>query len=98
VKSDGVTLYAVGVGKIPEPWRHPFLAKRAKEALQYIMGLDGFVIFSMVDRGTACLFETRNDAVRAKNLMDAKGIVTGREIGEVTVDKKILEEALTNGR
>lgn len=88
-KDNEVVCYGIGVGNLPLP---PFMPKPVKEALAFIQGLDGFVDFYPCwPHGTVCVFRTLNEAKVAKNLMQAKGIKTGREIAEMFVEKQYVE-------
>lgn len=68
-------------------------AKASKEAILYIASLEGFIgVHPHYPYGTVCLFDTQNHAKTAKNLMKAKGIETGKEIGKFYVDKRYVED------
>ena len=75
--------WSVAVGNI-----NP-LQKESREAVKYIKGLKGFVgVYPHYPHGTFMFFDTENNAKIARNMMDAKGIQTGKnicefEIGEV---------------
>lgn len=47
--------------------------------------------------GTICLFRTKNDAIRAKNLMEARGIITGDNICSCFVNKDDLPKGVDRG-
>ena len=71
--------YAIAAGEV-KPWR-----KASREAAKYISTLEGFQgvhPFHHPEKGhvTLWFFATENDAKRARNLMQAKGIVCGRNI------------------
>ena len=90
-KPNEVSAWTVAVGNIP---LNPFKMKKAEKALKYIVKLEGFIGFTpCAPYGTLCLFKTENDAKGARNLMRAKGIQTGINIGEVYIDKMYLEQA-----
>lgn len=97
--NDGqVELWAVVVGSFPTWFSMPWVKRRARTAAEFIVELDGFVGFCpTVPAGTACLFRTKNDAIRAKNMMDAVGIVTGDDIGSCLVDEEDLPERGDSG-
>ena len=86
-----VTAYTVAIGNIS---LNPLYAKKQKQALGYIQSLKGFIgFYPSYPNGTLCIFKTENDAKVAKNQMDAKGIQTGKNIGEVFVGKEYVEDA-----
>ena len=75
--------YVVGVGNV-----NP-LSRASRKAVKYISTLQGLLgVTPYYPHGTAIIFDTLNNAKIAKNLMEAKGIQTGREIGEVDIDEK----------
>ena len=78
-----VRAWTVAVGNAPSIFSSLRVKRSAKKALKYISELEGLIGFHPVPpKGTLCLFCTENDAIRAKNLMDAKGIKTGNNICE----------------
>ena len=78
--------YTVGVGNINPT------SKASRKAVDYIVTLNGFVgIHPQYPRGTLILFDTENNAKIARNLMNLKGITTGRNICEVEIDDKYAE-------
>lgn len=73
--------YTVAIGNIPL-----FPRKETRQAVEYIKTLKGFIgVHPVYPRGTLCLFETKNDAIGARNLMRAKGIHCGDNICEVFI-------------
>lgn len=83
-KGNEVVCYGIGIGNLTLP--------PVKKALGFIQGLDGFVAFYPYwPHGTVCVFRTLNEAKVAKNLMQAKGIKTGREIAEMFIEKQYVE-------
>lgn len=73
--------FTVAVGNIPLIPR-----KKSTMALKYIQSLHGFLGFHpCFPHGTLCLFETKNDAIGARNLMTAQGIHCGKNICEVFI-------------
>lgn len=63
----------------------------SKKLLKYLEGLDGFLgIYPMPPRGTMVIFRTKNDAVRAKNLLIYDLEIN--EIGKNIVECYIPEE------
>lgn len=68
-------IYSVASGRI-SPWR-----RRSREALDLISKQDGFEgLHVMPDLRTLFFFDTRQNAIRAKNVMDSKGIPTGKNV------------------
>lgn len=62
------------------------LQKESREALEYIKGLKGLVgAHPKYPHGTLIFFDTENNAKTARNMMDAKGIQTGRNICELDI-------------
>jgi hypothetical protein len=91
-RENEVELWGVGVGNLPLMMIGK-KAKAAKEAILYIASLKGFVgIHPHYPEGNICMFKTENDAKGARNLMRAKGIETGKEIGKFYVDKRYVED------
>jgi len=81
--------WAIGTGNI-----NP-LIKRSRDAVKFTASLEGFVgISPMSPYGTVFLFESENTAKRAKNMMKAKGIITGKDIVECEIEDKYWEEAM----
>ena len=75
--------WSVAVGNI-DP-----LSKESRDAVEYISNLDGFIgFFPRYPYGTLCFFETENDAKRARNNMNARGIKTGDNICEFYIGAK----------
>jgi len=92
-KEGEVKCYTVAIGNVPMLWHSPKIKRSAKEALNFIQKLEGFVgIHPMPPKGTVCIFRTVNQAKIAKNKMDAAGIQTGTHICEVFVEKKYIKE------
>lgn len=77
--------YAIGTGRI-DPWR-----KASREAVKYIKSLEGFQgVHILPDLKNLWIFDTENNAKRAKNNMESKGIQCGKNIGEIYVDENYL--------
>lgn len=56
-------------------------------AVEFIKTLDGLIgVHPEYPRGTILLFYTENQAKIARNLLELKGIQTGRNICEVEID------------
>mgnify|MGYP007070312020 CR=1 FL=1 len=92
MNDDGqVELWAVLVGNFPTRFSMPWTKRRAWRAGAFIISLDGFVGFYPIPPdGTLCLFRTKNDAIRGKNMMDSVGIITGSDIGPCSAYKEDL--------
>ena len=87
-----VKCWTVAVGNAPMPWHSRKVKKSAKEALKYITKLDGFIgVHPHPPDGTLCIFDSENNAKRARNMMRSKGILTGTNICEVFVDEQYLK-------
>ena len=85
-RDNEISCWTVAVGNFV-----PFL-KNSRLAIEFIKTLDGFVgVHPFPPRGTLILFRTESDAKIARNLMEAKGIVCGKNICECYVDKKYVE-------
>jgi len=70
------------------------LRKASRQAAKYIANLEGFVGVHIdpQGRGTVWLFNSENNAKKARNLMQGKGIKCGTNICQVFVDEKYLME------
>ena len=63
------------------------LMKRSRQAAKFIQKQEGLVgVHPCPPHGTLWIFKTRADAIRAKNLMEAEGILTGTNICEIDFD------------
>lgn len=66
--------------------------KASRQAAKYISKQPGFLAVHLPDaRHTLWVFDTENNAKKAKNLATAKGIVCGREVVSFFVEKKYLD-------
>lgn len=93
--NEQVQLWTVAVGNLPTSFSMPLVKRRARKATEFIIDLEGFIGFHPVPpNGTICLFLTKNDAIRAKNMMEAKGIITGYNICSCFVDKDDLPKGV----
>lgn len=80
--------YTVAVGNI-DPAN-----KNSRKAVKYIATLPGLVgVHPHYPDGTLILFDTENAAKVARNLMNAKGIQTGRNICAVEIDDQYAKGA-----
>ena len=75
-----VTGYAFAVGKIPYRLPHWLFPKRIKNALRLIADTDGLVGVAPIGDRTLLIYETENDAKRARNIANSRGILCGKEI------------------
>lgn len=81
-------VYTVAVG-IFDPFN-----RRSRKAVKFISTLKGLVgVHPHYPDGTLILFRTENDAKIARNEMQSKGILTGRNICEAEIDDKYAEGA-----
>lgn len=88
-KDDEVEVYSVAIGNLT---LNPLLTGKQTALLKEIQEMDGFVgIYPCYPRGTLCLFKTENDAKGARNLIKAKGIEVGKNIGTVYVDERYVK-------
>lgn len=72
------------------------LLKTSSKDMKYIAGLDGFVAGVSIaeKRATLFYFATEADGIRARNMMEAKGIPVGDNVCRWVVDKDgVLEFA-----
>lgn len=82
-----IKVYAVGTGNV-DP-----LKRKSRQAVKYCSKLNGLVgVHPHYPDGTLWLFDTENNAKIAKNKMESRGILTGRNICEVFIDEKYLKE------
>ena len=64
--------------------------KRNRQNIDFIQKQEGFVGVHPNPKGTLWLFKTKEEAMKARRNMDAKGIGTGDNIVEVFIEKKYL--------
>lgn len=84
-------VYTVAIGNLPITPR-----KKVKKALKWIETLEGFIAFMpCYPHGTLCLFKEENQAIRAKNLMDAYPIQTGKNVSKITIPFDEYIKAIT---
>ena len=89
---DGVEAWTVAVGEI-RPFAIGKLRRMQKEALEFVKGTEGFLgIHPAPGRGTLLLYRTKNDAIRAKNLLDAKGCQTGKNICQCYIPREFVKD------
>lgn len=80
-----VKCYGIGTGAV-----NP-LYKKSRDAVDFIKGLEGFKgVHTIPDGRNLWIFDTLNHAKVARNMMESKGIICGKEIGEVYVDEQYL--------
>lgn len=90
-----IDAWTVAIGNLPTIIQalNPEVKRQADEALAIIKAQDGFIgLFPEPPRGTLCVFKSKQEAIRAKNIMMINGIETGNNICHVYVDKKHLKE------
>lgn len=89
-KENEVIVFAVGTGRIYPKGMGRKMKKAMKEAMEYIISLEGFVGFHPVDLWhTMLLFETLNNAKGARNNLKAKGISVGQVV-PIVIEEKYL--------
>lgn len=82
-----IKAYTVATGNV-----NP-LMKKSRQAAKFISKLDGFLgMIPMYPHGTLWAFKTEADAIRARNQMDAEGILTGNNICEVLIPEEYGEK------
>lgn len=92
-QDDEESCWTVVVGNAPMPWHSRKVKREAKAVFEYIKELEGFLgVTPIYPNGTLLIFKTENDAKRAKNRLDAKGVITGSHICEVFVKKEYLQQ------
>lgn len=77
-------VWAFGTGPIPKFFLRWSKYKRLAD---FLKTTDGFVGVHVHDRGTLLLYETENEAIRARNLMKAEGFPVSSIIGKVFIDE-----------
>ena len=80
-----VTGYGFCVDKIPYKIPYFLIPRRVKEAVRILADTKGLVgVAPLEDKKTLVVYETLNDAKRAKNILLSEGIrVYGKEIEEI---------------
>ena len=72
--------------------------KASRKAAEYIIKLHGFKAVHILDLyHMLWLFDTENNAKIARNKMESKGIVCGKNICPVNVDDKYMKGKATDG-
>ena len=91
-REDETIVFTVGCGRImPLITDKKKIRKGMEEALEYIKKLDGFVGVHLVDLWhTLLLFDTENNAKRARNLLRAKDVQCANYIVPILVETKFL--------
>lgn len=92
-REDETIVFTFGCGRIiPLRTDRKKIRKGMKEALEYIKKLDGFVGVHPVDLWhTLLLFDTENNAKRARNLLRAKDVQCANYIVPILVETKYLK-------
>ena len=75
----GTRLWSVATGGVSP------LRRRSREAARFVAGLDGFMAVFPSSAGTLWLFASEGAAIRARNLMEGRGIACGRNVRGFTV-------------
>ena len=80
-----VECWAFGTGRI-----NP-LMKRSRQAVEYIKSQPGFIgVHFPEPKHSLWIFDDENNAKKAKNLAEAKGIVCGKECVKMFVEKQYI--------
>lgn len=78
--------FTVAIGNFPMPWQRRKW-KQTVKVMDYIKELEGFLgVHPLPPKGTLLIFRTIKNAKAAKNLLDAKGVITGDNICEIFVN------------
>ena len=86
-RDDEVECWGFGTGAV-DPFK-----KASRKAAEYITKMEGFLAVHLPDTWhTLWIFDSENNAKKAKNLAEAKGIKCGREIAKIYVEKRYLEK------
>lgn len=92
---EGKEMYSVATGRIVI-WK-----KASRDAVRFIQKQKGFVAIAPVDYygGNLWLFDSLNNAKRARNMMKLKGIGTGNNICRFTYEdgKLVFDEEYARG-
>lgn len=82
------------IGNLPKRFTKRTIKLMAKKALALARKQPGFVgIHPQPPHGTLLIYRTENDAKRAKNNLEFEGVVCGKGIAKVFIDKRYVEEA-----
>lgn len=82
-KDDEISVWTIATGILK------LTKKRSRKAVDYIKDLDGFVgVHPCFPKGMLWLFDTKNNAIRAREDMESVGIKTGDNICEVFISKE----------
>ena len=92
-REDETIVFTFGCGRImPLVTDRKKTRKGMEEALEYIKKLEGFVGVQPVDLWhTLLIFDTKNNAKRARNLLRAKDVQCANYIVPILVETKYLE-------
>ena len=88
-----VKCWAIGTGRIS------IIRKASRKAARYLSKQKGFIGVHVLPDGTGrtlWLFDSENNAKLAKNHAEGIGILCGKYIAEVFVDKSFLENGKDN--
>jgi len=85
--------YGFWVGKIPYKRPSWLIPMRMKKAIQVLLYTDGLIGFAPIGNKTLVLYETLNDAKRARNKAEYNGIrVYGKEIEVVDTTAEGIQD------
>lgn len=91
-KSDAVEAWTFAIGNLPKRFSSKTVKLMAKKALAWAREQPGFVgIHPEPPHGTCLIYRTENDAKRAKNNLEFKGVVCGKGISKIYIHKRYVE-------
>lgn len=91
-KSDAAEVWTFSVGNLPRRGDGIKARRMAKTALTWAKEQPGFIgIHPEPPHGTCLIYRTENDAKRAKNNLEFKGVVCGKEIVMIYIHKRYME-------
>lgn len=86
-KENEVVCYAFAIPNL-------LINEETKKFIKWVNGLDGFLgIYPHYPHGNLLIFKTENDAKGGRNLIRARGIEVGKNIGEVFIEKQYVERS-----
>ena len=91
-KGDAVEVWTFAVGNLPRRRDGRKARRMASTALTWAKEQPGFVgIHPEPPRGTCLIYLTENDAKRAKNILEFKGVVCGKGITRIYIHRRYVE-------
>lgn len=90
IQENEIEVYTVAIGNLSI---NPFKLRRQRRILEFIGTFEGLLgVYPHYPDGTLLLFKEKNDAKGARNLLKAKGIQVGNNIGTAYIDKEYVKE------